>query len=60
MMTWHYSGAGNMFVMIDDRLHEHSLDEWMAATPSLCDRSSVGLPKAEGVLVLRDTGLNRI
>lgn len=60
MEAWHYSGSGNTFVMIDDRLHEFDLDTWMSMAPVLCDRSALGLPPAEGVLVLRDTGMNRL
>lgn len=59
MTTWHMSGAGNTFVVIDDRAHELPLEDIMALTPSLCDRSALGLPRAEGVLVLRDTGVDR-
>lgn len=59
MTTWHMSGAGNTFVVIDDRRHELPLEDIMAMTPALCDRTALGLPRAEGVLVLRDTGVGR-
>lgn len=60
MTVSHYSGAGNRFVMADDRTNDYPLEIWMAAAPALCDRSAIGMPPAEGVLVLRDTGLNKL
>jgi len=60
MMIWHYSGAGNRFVLADDRLNEYTREEWMAAASALCNRSAVGMPPAEGLIVLRDTGLHKL
>ncbi len=45
----HWSGAGNRFVIIDDR-QKRIEQPWNALVPSLCQRKE--LPDAEGVLVL--------
>jgi diaminopimelate epimerase len=47
------SGAGNTFVVIDDRDHTLSREHLQRITPALCQRRGSGHPPAEGVLVLR-------
>jgi diaminopimelate epimerase len=47
------SGAGNTFVVIDDREHALSREHLQRITPALCARHGSGHPPAEGVLVLR-------
>jgi diaminopimelate epimerase len=48
----HWSGAGNRFVIIDGRGATTSRQQWSYLTPALCNRASIDLPQAEGVMVL--------
>lgn len=56
----HWSGAGNRFVIVDDRDHKISRQEMQRITPALCDRTSLGLPQAEGAMILRSVSENTI
>ncbi|NQW29237.1 MAG: diaminopimelate epimerase [Ignavibacteria bacterium] len=59
MKTWHMSGAGNRFVVIDGRLLGNPATQQSTIqplVPKICDRSAIGLEKAEGVLVLISSG----
>lgn len=45
-------GTGNDFVVVDNRTHHFSKDEWIELTPKLCDRKfGIG---ADGLLVLTE------
>lgn len=53
MTVWPMSGAGNTFAVIDNRTTVIPLSTLQSITPSLCDRSTISLRPAEGVLVLQ-------
>ncbi len=53
MTVWPMSGAGNTFAVIDNRTTAIPLATISAITPSLCDRTTISLRAAEGVLVLQ-------
>lgn len=50
----HMSGAGNSFVVIDDRSAATSLTTIQTLVPSLCNRVALTMKAAEGVIVLSD------
>lgn len=50
------SGAGNAFVVIDGRGQTISSTTIASLVPSLCNRASLSMKPAEGVLVLNDIG----
>ncbi len=54
MTIHHMSGAGNRFVVIDNRDEHLDLTHLHALAPALCDRRHLDLPPAEGLLVLQD------
>ncbi|CAN5553420.1 diaminopimelate epimerase [soil metagenome] len=53
MTVWPMSGAGNTFAVIDNRSTAIPLSTLQSIAPSLCDRSTISLRPAEGVLVLQ-------
>lgn len=50
-------GTGNDFIVVDNRTHHFSKDEWIELTPKLCDRKfGIG---ADGLLVLTEDEENK-
>lgn len=54
--SYHMSGAGNAFVVIDGRSSSLLASTIPKFVPALCDRSALHMHAAEGVLVLNDIG----
>ncbi|MCU0330350.1 MAG: hypothetical protein MUC47_05155 [Candidatus Kapabacteria bacterium] len=49
----HWSGAGNRFVIVDGRTNPLTRQEMQLMSPSLCNRTALGLLDAEGAMLLR-------